>query len=737
MLVCALLTTAWPYLSPISEESLPKTPTTLEIRATTIDKALSQIGNPLKLEFEVDKSLSNEVVAVKVNHVRTDELLSRIADLLASKFEHKDGKWKLVPDEAKEKAAKETADQANIRLAKAVLEAAKAEVANQQPWSNRLAQDTADAALAFLKSKDPHNLGSGYETQRSKMLAIGNDTPGTRATYRMLASLSPEQIAMAYKGRTVFSDRPTPYQYPLPAQAKQIVSNWITEQNSYAETMEAKLDPPDPEKTWSKRGLEPADHGYEAAQEPLLRAEKASGTPARTLLSLKTLYDGFQARLMVAGPTGEFMVQGYACIKSQPDADAPGVDEIRKVRIGEESVELCRTLKFPTKDRPEMSETLKAKVLRPDQNDPLSFAATDVVFGLPKSKSANIVALLPDNFFDVVHNLGSYGEVNLRDLEASCNDRRIAAWSESEGWFTFAPQNIANARLLRLDRPATATFFKHVVIEKRWTLDQLIRFRRTNPSRQIMGFEASVLSCFEPAAYQLIMRNNETALKILAMLPESQYLDVANGRKLSIGLTSPDVQRNILRRLLLMDRVERGTERIALLYWDDDRDKAETDYILGQMRSGKTVEIQHDSLIHGSMGFLSDETTEILAKGISTSAYLAFYTKRQPCVFVKSESGNAFHEWQEKSYSYVASDIAVARKRPSQYKMPTQFKVGWKSPKYVVLEVVPGWSETFGLYEDSFDGNEPYVPFNSLPLDVQKAINDELGKIGDIKFSDE
>lgn len=735
MLAYALMTVAWMCPSRTPADSFPKSPTTTEIRATTIGKALNQIGSPLKIEFDVDKTLANEVVAIRVNHVRTDELLSRIADLLLARFEQKDGKWKLVLDDAKVKSARDKADSINVKNAQKILEEAKAVIASQQPWSNRLAQDTADAALSFLKSKDPHNLGAGYETQRAKMLSIGKDTPGTRATFRMLATLSPEQIALVFKGRTVFSDRPTQYQTQLPSQAKGIVNNWIAEQNSYAEIMETKLDAPNPDKPWSKRGLEPADHGYESTQEPLLRANKAAGTPGITLLSIKELYDGFEARLMVAGPAGEFMIQGYALIPNRTSTDPSGIGEIRKIRIGEESAELCRTLKFPTKDRPEMSEALKEKVLHPDQYDPLSFIATDVIFGLPKSRNANIVALLPDDFSDVVHNFGSYGEVNLGDIEAQTKSRRIASWSEADGWFTFAPQNTEYARLLRLNRPAATEIFKHVILEKRWTLDQLIRFKRTNPSRPIYGFEANVFNCFEPTLYQFLMRNDENALKILAMLPESQYLDVMNGRKVNLGLTPPSVQKNILRRLLLMDRVEKGTERIALLYWDDDRDQAESDYMFGQLRSGQPIDIQHISLISGGMGYLSDETTEKLAGGIPTNACLAFYSKKQPCIFVKTEIGNAFMEWRDQSYRNVCIDFAVAMKRGLTGKEPTQFKAGWKSPKYLVIEVLPGWSETFGLYEDSFDGRTPFVPFASLPFDVQKGVNDEKGKLGDIKFS--
>lgn len=223
------------------DNQLPKIPVTAAVRATTVEKALNDLAMASGFKFEVDPSLQKEVIAFRVNQVPMDDLLNRAADLLLAKWSYKEGQWTLVPDEVKEKAARDKAAQVQLRYARGILDRARKEASELPKWSTGLANDTLDGAIAYQKTK---LLNDPEDTEQ--LLELTRNIPGTRAAIRAMALLTPEQIALAFKGRTVLADKPTQFQYQLPAQISQIVNTCIEEQNAYADVADAKLGQPDP-----------------------------------------------------------------------------------------------------------------------------------------------------------------------------------------------------------------------------------------------------------------------------------------------------------------------------------------------------------------------------------------------------------------------------------------------------------------------------------------------------------
>lgn len=365
--------------------------------AQTLGRAIAAIAAQSKIPMIARGAIAEDVVVIAVKEAAPDELRKRIAAATTGQWQQDGNTFVLVRDETKARQQEqEELARMGERFAKRIQE-------NARPVLDSPAL-TAAAAEKHLQQLAKINEQVRQQSQGVTLEGVNLEpggTPQERLMARILILMDPKEIAaLPPDSRSVYSTSPTRMQRPLPSGAIQALGQFATEYGVWQSVAE-RYKPTDPENQF-------VDFGFFG---PL------KSRPARAVLIATKWGEGLAVsfELKVVDERGRVLSNASAGIDAtssmvgKEDAEPTVVEGEKPIQLSKDSIDVL-TLRsgmlnpaVPQTLRPE----LRAKLLNPEESDPMLFGPSDFLLGIADQEGKNFVAAVPDATFDLA--LGATG----------------------------------------------------------------------------------------------------------------------------------------------------------------------------------------------------------------------------------------------------------------------------------------------------------------------------------------
>lgn len=418
----------------------------LDEPAMPLRRLLPIVSKAAGVEILASGNVSQDVVLLKVKEQPVGEVLRRIAEEDGAEVEPTKTGFRLVRTTSSERKEHQGALARRIASMRPELESIATTL-------NQPADERAYRTLYPMLKGEREKVGgswtrNGSNTSHARM-------PATRAVMRAIRLVPLDVLANLQEGDSVvYSNLPTKLQRPLPA-LEDVLRTFRREQNAWADAV-------------TKLGkLEPNQY----AEDPFRHADPIDVSPARAVLivSRTNSADASFVRLVMLDRRGEEVgLASYGLVSTEMQR---GMSEFLKPSDGTLVPMSAETKAFlgglPRRDGtgPEVPTPEAVALLsKPEEYDPLSYGATDLVRDLAGDRP--IVAVLPDTVWFVgLFTPGPLKRSN-RAMFASMAEAR-----EEGGWLLVRPREPEMTRRNRVDRRVLGTFIRTIVAAKRVPLD--------------------------------------------------------------------------------------------------------------------------------------------------------------------------------------------------------------------------------------------------------------------------
>jgi hypothetical protein len=411
------------------------------LRASQVRHILVSLSERYSIHLRAEAPLNNEVILLKANNVDVKEIMENIAFVLHAQWEReKEGHYVLrrPPSTLQELTRRDNEERES--LLKTLLGKIEEQL-NSLPDSERWANEALNLLRERLLQPAPQPFSPLAQTLLHKTL--------WRLGPSVLASLPYHRVV-------VFSNRPTPAQRALP-------SNFSDDLHQYVQACKTLLDalPASLEEKWRAH----------PALKPALQQIRNSLAVTKCLLFVRLELNQLWACLALYDSNGKKIAVAAHFYPLRKDSPVPEFfPKLTRTLItpSPEWQELHRLYPWdPTEPfqeekgiyPPEGMDRLAEYILTPDKRDPLSFGATDGIWGLAEALGAKVIACLPDSLMEVARSSTSAAGLDLKKFLQGACFHNVEVRYQNE-WLLLRPANPLQCERSRVPREALQTLLQ-------------------------------------------------------------------------------------------------------------------------------------------------------------------------------------------------------------------------------------------------------------------------------------
>lgn len=684
---------------------------TFSAKAGSAKQVLEGLSKQTGVTFATSPQTADEVLLVDVKDVPLTDLMKQLAKAAAAEWQSEGEGFRLVRSQAlhnQQEREYYDARAANVRKEQEALLKAYQETKPITP---------AEAAkIAELQRRQMEQIStavsegrpiSGTSIDRSAL----NANPTTRLLLRLLTSFTPADLARIPQGaRVVYSTAPTRVQRPLPGAASRAIADFAREAEIWLNAMPPQGPSADPTRqifigvpggnmTRMEGGIGkvllvvqrmPFMDGLQTE----LRVADRAGNIASNAMRMLRLGASPQVQTIRGGevpagnpaPTPEPAQAGKpleitkaaqehaAFMMQSPNrnnisfvaAPSTGASSTRSIAITSTAFEVGTASGGGAPPRVSMTPQWQPTFLKPEQNDPLSFAVSELFQSLAKVRGRNLVASLPDSALISLSQRAQQRITDQQLLEIAKNSLEIEV-EDTDGFLNVRPQSPFYARSVRVDRVELGRLLSSIQKEGRLTLDTLCRYAlsRTNPAPN-PSFDGRYVAALFPndAGDFNAATSNWRMHQLYATMTADQRRTLANGGRLNLGGLSTR-QAGIVNSMIYDDM--QGPIYI-------DPKEAQQPQRLEQ----RSMVFAGDNGMMFAMGGsnnLMSERTEFLPIGIPNTGTLALQVTTQESALASRKDGTVdpryFTAESYGVYQGIAPNIVLAGNSGGYNAMPT------------------------------------------------------------------
>lgn len=520
---------------------LPEVTTSYATRATGLARALEGLSAKSGVALTASPELAREIVVIEVENRPLGEVMTRLATASLGRWEPSGEGFRLLPD-LNARAAEERAEAA-VRIASA-------------------RKKIADELKPPAPPKPPKAKTKGEEEEDEEMvMPIG---PGDKTIARLLAKLDPSLFGGAEEDRMVFATNPTRAQRPMPAGWQPIIDAYVKARNDRAGAMSS-----------TAGGEEDAmmDKMPAFVKEMIARQTRRIDGAAKAILAIGTtpfmggrnatltIYDGQgkavgnEQEWLDGGMMEAIMARAGAAVK----ADAKPTTKPTPLPLSDDTkaFEKLQTGAVagpfggggsPDSMTAAIPPALRAKLLRPDLTDPLSFRPTDMVRHYAKAQKRPLVAVLPDSMDKIRAMAAEDGTIEsvAANIDAGIDVVRVP----DAAFVVLRPTRGAESRRLRADRPALARLLAAAERDGSVGLNDVAAYAATEPD-PMRTVAKNYLALLAPGAFTMGANGmpDWELLRFWGRLPDGLRRKIEGGVPVTVGEVPMDARQALARKL--------------------------------------------------------------------------------------------------------------------------------------------------------------------------------------------
>ncbi len=714
----------------------------VDIPASRASIGFAQLSKAAGLTLEPAGNLRNEVFAISVHDVTLDELMKRIAQAEAGRWQQQaGGSYLLVRDNAtsvlqERTEIKERATQIQTAVAQMVADA-----------KGNFDQSSADKLAGDMHKAFDQMMDGGFRVKNNlDVSGMDKKTPTARAIARLLASIDPQKLAaIGLNQRVVYSTQPTQVQSGLGGQGYAAFRDFVSEQQMLTAAYNAGQ-PQDPQnrRAFMFNGLGTPTMG---PGDPKL------GLGVGLVIVQRRTADVLDVQIVATDTKLETIATGgynlrLLSAKAKTDAKSAKEDPIQ---ISDEAKEMAKALgateggklAAPVRVYSVMSSSpgggftvssaggsssqialspgLREKVLNPDKYDPLSFVPGQALTGLARSKGKNLVALLPDLCFGPLTQLFA-GNVTPTQLLNDLDGFSLSATQDGD-WMVVSPSHPASARIETIDRSALKTLLQSMDKNKGARLDDVANFALAETKVPgLRDFDILYPKLIDNAAtehdLQPLAFGSFPTYRFYGSLSGGQRQSVMSGRQFGFANLTP--QQMALVGDMLYNSVM--PPDVQMPEQQNRSGRTETRSMVLSIASQAGSSYGVPMLLGGTSAMT--ERTIVVPNGVPSDGYLIGSVSGQEMVQgINSQNGAS---------SYMdASGLAFSKNSANQPELADfagsnqydKYKMAHQSTLSLRFFFNPRVSLSRSLSDVSVDSNAQAVPYDSLPADFRNRVD--------------
>jgi hypothetical protein len=613
---------------------------TLTVQATTAAKALQQLSSSAQIVLTTSPQTAKDVITFKFKDVPLSDAMKKIADVVDGTWKPEGASFRLIrtSDQLRaERAAELAQDTEQLRkwIAKCVADGKKL-----PPWNSAEAEQLAAKYEKISKDQAARRKAGQRYLDMEADSKFGDEEPSKRMLTKMATSFNPKDLAgMPGFSRTVWSTNPTRMQLRMPSEFWPLLDQLARDQEEWTEAMNRHhLNGSDAVNVRfaGTSGGNAGDSDNKIAK-ILLIATRSDLSPGCTFSLIA--YDGkgeliTQSDLVLGDefddePSKQTdKSESAGSNESKIALDADGRLLISLLNRGSESDSkgegdspTCGQHQSP-KSEIALSPTLRAKLIRPEEFDPLSFVASPALIQAADIKGVNMVACLNDDILDP----GCFDKGDLTSVSSLFEAMQTSklVYDLKERWLVAKPARPTEAREFRTDRKILARFLNRVNDSRHLSLDERAQFALELPDSEVTdfpGYLANTLVKTSEASFvsEYSSSPREATLCLYGLLTPEQRQRMGQ-RGLPFSALSDE-------EMAYINRIVYGVEPNVTIDWNTDE--------------SSTSKISQDLMAQYGTA-LYREPTEALPLGVPPEGLLHIKAENTFVVLPSSESGDEF-----------------------------------------------------------------------------------------------
>lgn len=749
---------------------------TFTAKAGSAKQVLEALSKQTGVTFSTAPQTEGEILLVSVKDVPLTDLMKQLAKAAAAEWQPEGEGFRLIRPQGMHNQQEREYYDARAAKVKKAQEGFQDALNKQKPLT------PAEAArIAQAQARATEDMRAAVTEGRSLNFprmdpATMNANPTTRLLLRLLTSFAPADFARIPSGsRVVFSSAPTRAQRPLPSAAGRAITDFAREADVWLNAMP---------KTSSPAGDDPT-RGFVLAAPGGTIAPMEGGIGKILLVVQRNVFnDSLQTEVKVADQSGKIVANSMRMIpvldslptqlirsSSDPQANpapapapaSPGKPLEVSAASREHAAYMMQSpsrnqIMFMTSAVPgggasrsiaitatadtafsfggsgnaspkvPMTSQWQGPMLRPDQNDPMSYAVSDLFLSLANVSERNIVASLPDSALIALSQRAQQRITDTQLLEIAKGNLELTV-DDAEGWLNIRPQSPFFNRSIRVDRKALGQMLAGIQKDGRLTLDNLSRYAlsRTQPApnpafdlRYVNALFSSEASDFQNA------NQNWKMLQLYATLSADQRRSLSNGGVLNLGGLAPR-QSAIVNAMVYDDAM--GPMFLQNLPRTGPERREERSMVFAA--EGGMV------FSTGSAQTLMNERTEFLPGGVPSNGTLALRVSTQEAVLASRKDGSVdprfFSAESYGAYQGIAPNIVLAGNSGGNNTMPTydQFRSAVQQSLDFLFQFTPQASLSRQLQDAWFIPGSTAGAYGMLPESFRKKADETAAQMKD------
>ncbi|HMS56419.1 MAG TPA: hypothetical protein PKA27_13550, partial [Fimbriimonadaceae bacterium] len=531
-------------LQPVQAEKV-----TLFVPPMPANKVLAELSKATGTRLFAIGRAENEVLTIHVKDVSPKDLLAKIAEVTCGEWQERDGGLALTYKDAalKERDRKAAGEEAE-QLRKAILSTVEKMNLNS-PFGDAEAQQ-----LILEQQKMREELSKPRNEleprPRTTTRAPKREDPIGRAAHRMLASIDVRTVVANRSKRVVFSTLPTKMQVPIALEGRQFLTRFAAEysawSNAVAKLPKTTAPPPTGDED---QEMEEWGDGGDAFYAPKLKA-----APYKALLCIRQndfmmMGSALSAEFKVLDQEGNTLTSRYISVRDGSESTFGSLfgPQANNSQTMLKFSERALALKNPfgsafsgfTKEdseEPQLSPEDRNYLLKPEEFEPLDSLMADGLARYAESKTANLVASLPDSMVmgSLFFNQKSVGAAFLEMILRFTGTEAVT----KDGWVLVAPRFGWVSRQEAMNRADLGRFLKEAD-SKGLGLDRMAAFLLKNPyisDQSILSLYLMML--FPDQGMMMVGMGELDQVRFYGSLDSNQRSHLGRGGALTIGQLS-------------------------------------------------------------------------------------------------------------------------------------------------------------------------------------------------------
>lgn len=676
-------------------------------------RVLADLSALTNIQLEPSPQTAAEILVVRAKSVPLTTLMAQIARATSGVWRQERSLYRLEADGSARQ--KEAQDELNARI-KAV-------------------QKAID-----LLVKPPKSQGDAKGSPDANSIAVqipfggaGSGDPGSRAIVKMLPSIGARVLAQIPRdGRIVFSTNPTRTQIPFMGNMSAIIDNLVSENNRAvkarqdAEDAQSKTKEQEQAEQFARLlGFEPQNNTVDSPPSKILLVASRQAMFDAIGLQLR-LYDA-RGRILLTGTHmlpldmgmfGEFAAMMGGPVQQPPKQ--PGPD--KEIVFGDRSLKVQSFFKNVVNaaqiSRQPMPPEIKAILLHPEKDDPLSFVHGEAVLQVAKEKGLNAVASLPDSMVSLFGTFFSPAKLTVDAYLNELQSGRNTTAEIKDGWLIVRPSKPVGNRRARADRFALAGLLAASDAKGAPSLDDLAAYALKSEPPMESPASMIYLGLFAPNTMNQGFGGmvNWNMLRFYGGLSTGQRQTAADGAPISFGAFSQP-QRESLSRILF---------------------GAGTKLQIDANRRGQQSQDEGNPMINMIKNFMPatskefrDEPTEIMPNGLPGDGFMTLKIDGGQFAMIASQDKGPTNMYG----ALGADEIAMMRyfKEDPQFSafqgfMPSldRLMLGNRETLTFKFYVAPNVAQTETLRNDNMPKNSQPIAYDQMPAAFRARIDDRI-----------